>query len=518
MKKKPSIHTIQIPLCTTGWEEQVIDKRFHAIAHIHNVMVKHAKRQLRILSFHTGYQQMRQEYMTLLSEAKEAAKKGRRLQREKQARKTELSNAMKEIRLAIGLSDFSFRIYIKKCQHRFKTCISSQQAQKEASRVWRGVEKVLFGNGGRVHFKKFMDFSTISGASNKNGVRFYREDLSITWLGLKIPCKRPKKDSDMEYMTESLSGEICYCELKRQMFPNGWHYYVIVYLKGDAPKKVREIGDGTMGIDPGVSTMAGVSDTNVFLRELAPDCDRYNRKIVKLQRELERSKRTSNPQRYHPDGRLKKQGWEKWVFSNTYLKKQKRLKSLYRQKALYIRVSHKTLANEMLRDSRHFIVEEMSYRGLQKRAKQTERKEEVSAIPQRDGSVKQVRKFKKKKRFGKSLNNRAPATFLSILEQKALFYGGSYEKVDTREFRASQYEHDTDTYKKIPLSQRKKQIDGHIVQRDLYSAFLIKNTDKDFKHPDREKCSYDFQNFIVLHDACIQKIKQTCTANSCFGF
>ena len=35
----------------------------------------------------------------------------------------------------------------------------------------------------------------------------------------------------------------------------------------------------------------------------------------------------------------------------------------------------------------------------------------------------------------------------------------------------------TDTYEKIPLSQREKKIGNRKVQRDLYSAFLIRNTD-----------------------------------------
>ena len=116
------------------------------------------------------------------------------------------------------------------------------------------------------------------------------------------------------------------------------------------------------------------------------------------------------------------------------------------------------------------------YKSLQKKAKKTERQEKASDIARKDGTTKKVYKYKRKKRFGKSLNSRSPALFLSLLEHKALALGGSFEKVKTRSYKASQYDHTTGRYVKIPLSQRGKVVGGHEVQRDLYSAFLIRNS------------------------------------------
>lgn len=103
-----------------------------------------------------------------------------------------------------------------------------------------------------------------------------------------------------------------------------------------------------------------------------------------------------------------------------------------------------------------------------------------------------IRKFKKKKRFGRSINRRAPSLFLTELERKITTAGGTYEEVKTETFKASQYDHSTDECTKIPLKQRTKVIDGHEVQRDLYSGFLIKNADDSLEHPDREKCKEEF--------------------------
>ena len=83
----------------------------------------------------------------------------------------------------------------------------------------------------------------------------------------------------------------------------------------------------------------------------------------------------------------------------------------------------------------------------------------------------------------------------------------------------SQYNHVTDTYEKIPLSQREKEIGKRKVQRDLYSAFLIRNADLDFKHPDREKCEYEFEYFADMQDQLILKMKESgLSMRQCFGF
>ena len=130
-----------------------------------------------------------------------------------------------------------------------------------------------------------------------------------------------------------------------------------------------------------------------------------------------------------------------------------------------------------------------------------------------------IRKFKKKKRFGRSINRRAPSLFLTELKRKITTAGGTYEEVKTETFKASQYDHSTDEYTKIPLKQRTKVIDGHEVQRDLYSGFLIKNADDSLEHPDREKCKEEFLKFIEMHDELIKDIKRSgVSMKQCFGF
>ena len=77
-------------------------------------------------------------------------------------------------------------------------------------------------------------------------------------------------------------------------------------------------------------------------------------------------------------------------------------------------------------------VETMSFKGLQKRAKKTTKNEKD--------------KINSKKRFGKSLANKAPAMFLTILDNKLRHQGTELHMIKTAEAKASQYNHSEDKF------------------------------------------------------------------------
>ena len=138
---------------------------------------------------------------------------------------------------------------------------------------------------------------------------------------------------------------------------------------------------------------------------------------------------------------LNKHNKSKWIKSKTYKKLQRQLQTLYRKKSAYIKQSHERLCNDLIKTSNNFIVEHMSFIGLAKKAKETKRQEKPSVI-----NNKTVFKYKKKRRFGTSINNRAPALFLLRLQQKCNQYDLQYQEVDTMKFKASQYNHLSDDY------------------------------------------------------------------------
>ena len=128
----------------------------------------------------------------------------------------------------------------------------------------------------------------------------------------------------------------------------------------------------------------------------------------------------------------------------------------------------------------------MSFKGLQRRSKKTEKNDKG--------------RFKRKKRFGKSLANKAPAKLLTLIDTKLNYFGKSLIKINTKEVKASQYNHLDGTYSKKKLSQRWNDLDGVKVQRDLYAAFLIQHVKPDYKNIHQENCKEDFSKFLVLHD------------------
>jgi hypothetical protein len=169
------------------------------------------------------------------------------------------------------------------------------------------------------------------------------------------------------------------------------------------------------------------------------------------------------------------------------MKMQSRVRELERKNADIRKYQHNCLANETLALGTDIFVEPMAYKGLQRRAKETKTDENG--------------RYLKKKRFGKSLANKAPSMFLTILDNKLKCHGKQLLKVDIAQFRASQFDHTNGTYRKKLLSERFAELsNGDRIQRDMYSAFLLMNSNDDLTGPDPERCAATYERFKELHE------------------
>ncbi len=150
--------------------------------------------------------------------------------------------------------------------------------------------------------------------------------------------------------------------------------------------------------------------------ELADRINNIEKEKRKILRKLDRSRRATNRNNFNLDRTIKKQGNKKvwWIRSNRYIKLQQNLKELYRKQKDIRKYQHEKLANEIISLGDNIYVEKMNFSGLQKRSKKTELNEKG--------------KFKRKKRFGKSLGNKAPSMFLEILERKLLKFQKTLKK------------------------------------------------------------------------------------------
>lgn len=415
-----------------------------------------------------------------------------------------------------GFSKFSFQERMKKYRKSYETLVGSAVAQRIADTVWDMFQAKLFGNGKAISFSPFTEFLSIEGKSNKTNIVFNRKTMTVTF-GKKsnqvtLRVKRNRRDP-YGYEETMLGYEVCYCRIVRKAYPEGWRYFLQLVLKGTPPVKIdsetgeilHSIGKGCVGLDIGTQTLAFSGDHNVGLEVLAEDIQNDQNKIRRIKRAMDRSRRNSNPRMFTSDGQivrrnklpaelLNKRGRRIWIKTKRYKRLEMRLRAIYRKQAAYRKHLHRRMANKLLSMSDEFYVEKMNWKALSKRSKETKRN--------------QKGKFLSKKRFGKSIANKAPASFINILEAKATAAGGIFQRIDTWEAKASQFNHVTGKCSKKRLSKRWHTLeDGMKVQRDLYSAFLIQHINKDLKSFDVEACKKDFTAFLAMHQKEIERLQ-----------
>lgn len=329
-----------------------------------------------------------------------------------------------------------------------------------------------------------------------------------------VVLRNPKTQTG-KYQQEALKCGVKYCRITRKWVKTKWKYYAQFILEGYPPTKCdgngvmrHSVNQGRVGLDIGTQTLAISSNDICDLRVLAPSARAQAKSLVNeitcTMRAMDRSRRATNPKYYNPDGtikRLKRKHGQKqkrdWKYSKRYFRLKAKLRDLNRRLADIRKMEHNILANELLEHGNEFVIEDMNYKALQKRSKETK----INAKTGRTHT---------KKRFGKSLSRCAPAMFISILNKKANRYGGSVIKVSTFETKASQFDHTDDSYTKKKLSQRfAKLSDGTVVQRDLYSAFLLLHLRKNLQSYNKKTIKKDFPQFKKLHDETKERLKSS---------
>ena len=461
-------YVLTLKLNTSPEQDVWLSHTFWCGQQIYNVLVRHCKKQLRKLI-------QDPEYRDLLVARKESGLS--------KADKNRINQELADIRIGYGLSEYQLHAYVSVQQHRYKKSIDSDVAQKIASSVWRSVEKYLFDNGKCIHFRKYDEFESMEGKKNTSGMRF--KDGRLHWRGQVI---QPQIRTD--YDRKALKSRVKYCRIQRKPVGTKYHYYLQLVLEGKPPVK-HPVGHGTAGLDIGISTAAIVTKDSCKLTVLSSDAKDHSAQIRRTQRAMDRSRRITNPDNYLPDGTVRK-GARKWIRSKHYRKLQFRKKSMERRHADAINTGHHRLANEIASKADTAYVEKMLFHGLARKSK--------SAMKKADD------RFRSKKRFGKSIGNHAPAAFLKILESRLASSGGELIKIDTVSFRASQYNHVTDDYVRKKLSCRGSFVGSRYVQRDLYSAFLLKNSNDTGTAADRQKCIDTFPMFLITHNACMDAL------------
>lgn len=413
----------------------------------------------------------------------------------------------------------------------------------KADDIWSGMEDCLYKDGKEICFKKHGDLPALRAKQACRSIlitaqegclmfqcdsflftgrvkdRFQEEEVAAICRYLSQPEVEDRKAVEEFGKDGTLTDTFrpCYASLVCKEIRGKQRLFVHITVEGKAvPKKKKDgsrrhtYGTGRVGGDVGTQTIAYTSKNEVGLENLAErgrHALKNEKKAKTLNRAMERSRRGTNPENYKPDGTIKKDR-KRWKKSKRYKKMEARYKELCRINAENRKYAINETVNKLRSLGDTFITESKNAAKLMKRSKKTEREEKVSEIVQKDGSVKQVKKYKKKRRFGRSVQRRCPGYFQAQMERKFTSTGGSYHEVP-RDYRASQYDHTSGEYEKKSLSDRMYSLsDGTVVQRDIYSSFLMYNTDDTYTAIDRGKCIASFPEQYKMQQEVIEKIKK----------
>lgn len=418
--------------------------------------------------------------------------------------KKSLYQEIKDLMIEYKVTKSDLEKYMKVGNKRaFCRSINSDVFQTLAKELYKSVESSLF-KGTEIKYRKFGTTNTLSSKAKYSTIILNEDKKSFKYRKEVFKLK-PIREKDY-YLQEALKNEIAICRIVRKPIKNKYQYYLQIILKGVPPKKVFK-GKGVIGIDQGTSTIALYKNDLIDFVELTPNIRKYNKEIVKIQRRMENKKRLNNPDCYNENGTFKK--GSKITRTKGYQKELFKLKDAYRRKTVYVQDLHNKLAKFIISNCDTIVKETLNYKALQKRVKgKSVKQDKKTTIINKKGDVKSVYKYKRKKRFGKSLNNHSPGYLNAQILKRAMECGVNVVAVDMLEYRASQYNHLTGEYVKSELKDRCKLIGSDKVQRDLYSAFLLYNY-KDEKTIDRDKCFKEFDNFLKQQNELIKEIKDT---------
>lgn len=491
-KAKTPSFVVEQKIETLKSDEFFLEKKFFACQKIYNTATKYCRQQIAELYDDVWYQYCLDKF--------------------KNASDSEKKQWAEEIYVLMqiyGLTEYGIHAYMGKQKvSAFGRSIGINIVQKQGTSLYHAVKKAVF-RGTKIHFRKKGQTSSFEDKTNKTGIVYNNGMVKIMGRTMKVKDVRP---NDL-YLQEALTNKVKYCRVVRKPFRNGYKYFLQLILEGTPPKK-HKLGEGLCGADQGTSTLAFYNDHESDFVVLADGVKPYNKEIQKWATVFERRRRLNNPECYNEDGTIKKGA--KFRYTKGCHKALTRLKNAYRLKSTYVKQQHNILANRILKSCDTLIKEPMNFKALQRRSKKTEKQDKVSTITKKDGTSIQIQKYKKKKRFGKSLQNRSPGLLNQILENKFKQYEGTVIEVESKTYKASQYDHTTELPTKSKLSERTKYIDKHLVQRDLYSAFLLCCI-KDTKHIDFDRCNELFEDFLTKQEAVVNRIKQTGDSTKNFG-
>ncbi len=373
--------TIEIPLIVTSQNEAELSARFQAGRQLYNALLNESMARMNLV-----------RQSDLFQEAKKLPKGKTRNQ------------AFQSAREAYRYSEYDIQAYATVVANQsgwIAQKVDSNTQQTLAKRAFQASIKVMLGRAKKVRFKVSSRFNSMEGKTNKQGIRWV--DGQLVWGKLRLNAMI---NPENPVMMHGLTSFIKYVRLLKKEIHGSRRWFAQLVCEGVPFQKFANlVTPGIVGIDLNISNVAYVANNNAGLLPFAQQVPTFEREIASIQRQMQRSQRTNNPDNYEPDfknrlgrqivtkkGKAKK-GLHKWNKSKRYLKLATKKRELERRKAAYAKSQNRKLVNDILRNGNQVKTENVSVRGWQKR-------------------------------YGKAISAKSPGYFQSELKRKAESAGG----------------------------------------------------------------------------------------------
>ena len=506
MRAQTPSYVVSVKLHLPKQIENRLEKSFHISNSAYNEVISFGLKRFEALKQNPYYQELlkaRRLATAGIVKLKKAKKKTKGLDQQVKL----YNKALFELKKAYGLTKFELQKHL--CRQRRKANSPYQQfnageIQIIADQAMKTLEKVLFYQikPHKVRFKSKFDPNmsyrnrvNIAGTklkpSNKKDVA-YRLYIHKASTFVDIPIKAFNNYQQISLLR---SEKIKYVQIVRKTIRGKKVYILQIVCQGFPPSKVTK-GQGMIGIDPGVSTVAFASQKEVALVDLVPKNITQKEKLLKrLDQAIERSQRVNNPKCYNENGVIKK-GTRFKRPSNRQMRLRNRRRKAYRSLSEERKKLQGQLINRLVSQASIIKIEGLNVKGLQKRS------QDIRINPKTN------RPFSKK-RFGKAIFRAAPSAFRTALETRALQLGIKFKIISPKNVKPSQYNHIAQTFEKKPLSTRIYDLSDKYpnIQRDLYSAFLIGHIEKgDYN---QKQLNRDFPDFYDQMKDFLQQTPKT---------